>query len=478
MKNGSNPMKIREIIYFTILILPVIFAKIKPNYLLMKKVLFVIVLFFMLCTAATAQSDLIRPKAVGVSFFFNDFVTPERIRTTSMNQVLADKRFARMREMTSGLAVTYFKGLRPHLDVAASLGGSFFRYPMPGKNFTNNSFLMEATAVMNFKMTTEAYWVQPYIIAGLSAHKYRSYYGATLPIGLGFKVNLMDETHIFVNSTYRVPVTTETANYHLQHSIGIAGSLLKKKKPEVIAPVVVPPLPPADTDKDGIIDAQDKCPTVPGLAKYQGCPIPDTDKDGINDEEDKCPKVAGLARYGGCPIPDTDGDGINDEEDKCPKVAGLARYGGCPIPDTDGDGLNDEVDKCPKDKGTAANNGCPLLEEIVEYKFDFRKVQFVTGSAALTKVAKTELDKAAKIMNEHPDIKVSVEGHTDNTGRAALNQTLSEKRAAAVKAYIVSKGVSADRLVAKGLGSSKPVATNKTLAGRATNRRVEFKSAN
>ena len=471
-------MKISEIIYFRMLNIPVIFAKIKPNYLLMKKVLSVIVLFFMLCTAAWAQSDLIRPKAVGVSFFFNDFVTPERIRTTSMNQVLADKRFARMREMTSGLAVTYFKGVRPHLDVATSLGASFFRYPMPGKNFTNNSMLLEATASVNLKMTTEAYWVQPYIIAGVSAHKYRSYYGATLPVGLGFKVNLMDETHIFVNSTYRVPVTTETANYHLQHSIGVAGSLMKKKKPEVKAPVVVVVPPPADTDKDGIIDTQDKCPTVPGLAKYQGCPIPDTDKDGINDEQDKCPTVPGLARYAGCPIPDTDGDGINDEEDKCPSVAGLARYGGCPIPDTDGDGLNDEVDKCIKDKGSVANNGCPLLEELTEYKFDFRKVQFVTGSAALTKTAKLELDKAAKIMTEHPDIKVSVEGHTDNTGRAALNQTLSEKRASSVKAYIVSKGVAADRLAAKGFGTAKPVSTNKTLAGRALNRRVEFKSAN
>jgi OOP family OmpA-OmpF porin len=415
----------------------------------MKKVLYAIALFFMVPSVVSAQDKPVLAKALGVNFFFNDFVTPDRIRTTSLNQVLADKRFARMSEMTSGLAVTYLKGLRPHLDMSASLGGSFFRYPMPGKNFTNNSLLLEATASMHFKMTTEDYWVQPYLIAGLSAHKYRSYYGATLPLGLGFKVNLQDEAHIFVNSTYRVPVTTETANYHLQHSIGIAGSLLKKKKPEVKVPEVVVAPPPADTDKDGIIDTQDKCPTVPGLAKYQGCPIPDTDKDGINDEQDKCPTVPGLARYNGCPIPDTDGDG-----------------------------LNDEVDKCPKDKGSAANNGCPLLEELTEYKFDFRKVQFVTGSAALTKVAKAELNKAAKIMTEHPDIKVSVEGHTDNTGRAASNQTLSEKRAAAVKAYIVAKGVAADRLQAKGFGSTKPVANNKTLAGRALNRRVEFKSAN
>ena len=125
---------------------------------------------------------------------------------------------------------------------------------------------------MLFKMTTEDFWVQPYLIAGLSAHKYRSYYGATLPLGMGFKVNLQDEAHIFVNSTYRVPITPETGNYHLQHSIGVVGSLLKKKRPEVKVPEVTPPPPPppADTDKDGIIDTQDKCPTVPGLAKYQG----------------------------------------------------------------------------------------------------------------------------------------------------------------------------------------------------------------
>ncbi len=442
----------------------------------MKKVLYVIVLFFMMPTGVEAQTKPILPKALGVNFFFNDFVTPQRIRTTSLNQVLADKRFAKMSEMTAGLAVTYMKGIRPHLDMQASLGGSFLSYPMPGRSFTNNSLLLDATASMLFKMTTEDYWVQPYLIAGISAHKYRSYYGATMPLGMGMKVNLMDDAHFFINSTYRVPVTTETANYHFQHSIGVVGSLIKKKRPEPKVPVVVPA--PVDTDKDGIFDPQDKCPTVPGLAKYQGCPIPDTDKDGINDEEDKCPNVPGLAKYQGCPIPDTDKDGINDEEDKCPNVPGVARYQGCPIPDTDGDGLNDEVDKCPTDKGSAANNGCPLLEELTEYKFDFRKVQFATGSAALTKTAKAELDKAAKIMSEHPDIKVSVEGHTDNTGNSAANQSLSERRAAAVKAYIVGKGISADRLTSKGFGQTKPVATNNTAAGRALNRRVEFKSAN
>ncbi|MFX8999750.1 thrombospondin type 3 repeat-containing protein, partial [Acinetobacter baumannii] len=71
--------------------------------------------------------------------------------------------------------------------------------------------------------------------------------------------------------------------------------------PVVTPPVVVEPPKPKDTDGDGITDDVDKCPTVPGVTKYGGCPVPDTDGDGINDENDKCPTVPGLAKYGGCP---------------------------------------------------------------------------------------------------------------------------------------------------------------------------------
>jgi len=242
------------------------------------------------------------------------------------------------------------------------------------------------------------------------------------------------------------------------------------KKP---VPYVAPPPPPpapADRDNDGISDPNDKCPDVPGLAKYNGCPIPDTDKDGINDENDKCPTVAGLAKYQGCPIPDTDNDGVNDENDKCPTVAGLAKYQGCPIPDTDNDGVNDEEDKCPTIPGVAENAGCPLI------KFNASNVQFASGTSTLTAKSKTELNKLVPIMNtQYPDIKVSIEGHTDNTGKAESNQKLSENRAASVKKYLVSKGISADRLSTVGHGSDMPIEDNKTAAGKAKNRRVEFK---
>ena len=180
--------------------------------------------------------------------------------------------------------------------------------------------------------------------------------------------------------------------------------------------------------------------------------------------------MAGLAKYQGCPIPDTDNDGINDEEDSCATVAGLAKYHGCPIPDTDNDGVNDEEDKCPTIPGVAENNGCPLI------KFNASNVQFATGTATLTKGAKTELNKVVPIMNtQYPDIKVTIEGHTDNTGKAETNQKLSESRAAAVKKYLVSKGISADRLTTVGYGAEQPIEDNKTAAGKAKNRRVAFK---
>jgi outer membrane protein OmpA-like peptidoglycan-associated protein len=243
----------------------------------------------------------------------------------------------------------------------------------------------------------------------------------------------------------------------------------KKAAPVVVVP---PPPPPVDTDGDGIIDSLDKCPTVPGIAKYQGCPIPDTDKDGINDEEDKCPTVPGIAKYHGCPIPDTDGDGINDELDKCPTVPGLARYQGCPIPDTDGDGVNDEMDKCPNEVGVASNYGCPDMSGVLGDAA--KSFYFTTGTTKLVnaKIAKSKFDPVQNLLIKYPKLHLDIEGHTDNTGTDKINDPLSVKRAEAVKAAFIKKGVAGDRLNTAGYGSKNPVGDNKTKAGRAENRRV------
>lgn len=233
------------------------------------------------------------------------------------------------------------------------------------------------------------------------------------------------------------------------------------------------PIP--DTDKDGINDENDKCPTVVGVSKYDGCPIPDTDADGINDDNDKCPTVAGLDRYNGCPIPDTDGDGINDELDKCPSVAGLAQFDGCPNPDRDMDGVPNETDLCPDIKGPASNDGCPVVESPV---FNTRMIQFVSGSAELTARAKRDLKEGANLLNsgDFAKLKIEIQGHTDHVGSSESNHTLSHKRAESVRAELIKNGVSADRLTVVGYGEDRPIADNSTSEGRALNRRVELKA--
>ena len=314
-------------------------------------------------------------------------------------------------------------------------------------------------------MTTEKYWVQPYIIAGIGGHKYKYFYGAFLPVGLGVKVNFWDEAHLFVTSTYRVPITLETSNYHLQHSIGIAGAL-KKKAPKVI--------PVLDRDKDGVPDNIDACPDDPGPAALQGCP--DRDGDGILDKDDKCPDVKGVARYQGCPIPDRDKDGINDEEDKCPDVPGLSRYQGCPIPDTDGDGVNDEEDRCITIPGPKENFGCPIIPPEVKKRVDVaaKNILFITGSYKLQSSSFKGLNDVVKIMNEFPGASLAIDGHTDWVGTEEYNQKLSDNRASAVKNYLVSKGVDESRITAMGHGELVPIADNKTAAGRQKNRRSEM----
>ncbi|HUR67233.1 MAG TPA: OmpA family protein [Chitinophagaceae bacterium] len=460
----------------------------------MKKILSALFALYLLVPASYGQNDEIRPQALGISFFLNDFASASRIRSSSLSKVLSDRNMASLSDMTPGLAITYFKGITRHIDYAVTLGGSFLRYPMPNRTFTSSNFLLEADGSAHLKLVSEKHWVQPYFSLGVGGHKYKGYWGAFMPLGVGLKVNLFDEAHVFVNSNYRVPITTETANYHLHHAIGFAASLAKKKPvvppvldrdgdgvpdnvdacPDVPGPAATQGCP--DTDGDGILDKDDKCPTVKGVAKYEGCPIPDTDKDGINDEEDKCPTVPGVARYQGCPIPDTDKDGINDEEDKCPTVPGVARYQGCPIPDTDGDGVNDEEDRCVTIPGVRENYGCPIISEEVKKRVNIaaKNILFETGKAKLRTSSFKGLNDVAQIMKDNPGMSLAVDGHTDNVGTEEYNQTLSDNRAAAVKTYLVSKGVEESRITATGHGELEPIADNKTAAGRQKNRRSEM----
>jgi OOP family OmpA-OmpF porin len=228
-----------------------------------------------------------------------------------------------------------------------------------------------------------------------------------------------------------------------------------------------------DTDGDGIVDASDACPDAAGSVAMNGCP--DTDGDGVADKDDACPEVAGLKALKGCP--DTDGDGVTDKADKCPNIKGPKENAGCPWPDTDGDSVLDKDDKCPTEKGTVANNGCPEISQAAINSLDgyAKTILFNSGKASFQKQTLPVLVSITAILKENATAKFTVSGHTDSVGKAAFNLKLSKERAAAVKNYLVTNGVAADRLTSEGFGDAQPLESNKTSKGRTNNRRVEVK---
>jgi len=249
--------------------------------------------------------------------------------------------------------------------------------------------------------------------------------------------------------------------------------------------------PPSDRDKDSILDEVDACPDVAGLPSTDpaknGCPRTDRDNDGIFDEDDACPDVAGPhhadPKKNGCPPTDRDGDGVFDEQDACPDIKGITTSNpatnGCPG-DFDKDGIRDDKDACPFEKGKAdpdpLKNGCPRLVRVTEKQIQIlEEVQFAFDKFNISPKSKELLDELAEVMIEHPEIlKVEVEGHADAVGTAAYNKQLTQKRADAIRKALIERGVSADRLTAKGYGKDAPVADNDTAEGRQLNRRSPF----
>jgi len=262
-----------------------------------------------------------------------------------------------------------------------------------------------------------------------------------------------------------------------------------------------PQPPPTDLDRDGIPDLFDACPVEPGVRtgdpSTNGCPPPappppppppppDADGDGIADADDACPDVRGVAnddpKQNGCP-PDRDKDGVVDDNDACPDVAGIKtddpKTNGCPDTDRDKDGIPNDVDACPDAAGPShtdpKKNGCPQAAVVGKRIVIVDQVKFATGSAKLLSASDEVLGAVLHVLQEHTEIgRVTVEGHTDDVGAAAMNKALSARRAAAVVDWLVKHGVDRARLASVGYGKERPIDSNATPQGRQNNRRVEF----
>jgi OOP family OmpA-OmpF porin len=320
-----------------------------------------------------------------------------------------------------------------------------------------------------------------------------------LDYGAGLKYFLY--SNVALRGDVRHIITLNDRFNNLEYTLG-ATIYFGGPKQLASAPVVF------DADNDGVPDNDDKCPgTAIGVkVDRDGCPL-DSDKDGVADYLDKCPGTpSGVAVDNvGCPL-DTDMDGVPDYLDKCPGTPSGVKVDqdGCPL-DSDKDGVPDYLDKCP---GTPIGvtvdiKGCPPVEQIQEARAEapaaaavvetkqavaaaavakeiFEKgratinVEFDFDKADIKPAFDEEIQKFALVMKNYPDLKVVIEGYTDNVGKKAYNEKLSERRANSVKNYMTKKlGIEESRLTARGYGNSKPIDSNKTKMGRQKNRRVE-----
>jgi OOP family OmpA-OmpF porin len=215
---------------------------------------------------------------------------------------------------------------------------------------------------------------------------------------------------------------------------------------------------PTDTDGDGVPDHRDKCPDTPKGVQVDenGCPL-DSDGDGVPDYKDKCPDTP---------------KGVKVDENGCeikpPEVAPMAPVDA----DSDGDGVPDSLDKCPgTPPGTKVDHtGCPLVEKI-----ELKGVWFAFDSSVITPESARVLDEVALTFKRYPGLMAELAGHTCNIGTERYNQGLSERRANAVRNYLIGKGVDPQQMTAKGYGELQPTTSNATIEGRRMNRRTEMR---
>lgn len=501
----------------------------------MRKLIFIVVAILAGSAAALAQNPNLQQ---GITFkkLFMDYQSQNGGDITSFQ------------DYTHGWEIGYTRTLQDKLSLVVPLKVGVVQRADNLEQLRKTVVGLDAQ--IQYFLPKEESKIIPYFLGGLGGvMEFEGDFNIQAPFGFGLHFKITESTFVNFQSEYRISFSEDRNNLH--HGIGfthlLGGTAEVKEEvmdtdkdgvsdaddkcPQLAGPIELMGCP--DSDGDGVADRSDDCPDVAGMIAFSGCP--DTDGDGIADNADDCPEIAGVRSNNGCPdndadddgipnsidkcpnlagspdndgcpepkadpndidgdgvdnasdlcpdtagtvatsgCPDDDNDGVANFEDKCPDAAGLRVYNGCP--DSDNDGIDDSRDKCPNSAGPVSTGGCPEIKKEDRETLDvaMRAVEFDTGKASIKSSSYEVLNQIARILGRYPDYNLAISGHTDNTGKASSNQSLSQRRARACYEYLSNRNIDISRMSYAGYGETRPIADNNTLSGRSLNRRVEF----
>lgn len=487
----------------------------------MKKILIPILLMFSMLMSAQKKPS------VALHYSLTDFGT------------VLNSHLSKFSAMDGGYGIGYWQGFNPNFDIKAGMNYASSVYTIPSSAYANTEkiFTIEAQGVYKV-LTEDRYAVTPYIAAGAGLFSNVGKTGMYVPATFGFHINLKNEAFIFVDASYRFALGSANNN-SLIYSIGVGTSLVREKKVKQLAVTPPPIVEPKPVTKTIGIWVKDEATGVPlpnvevTLSSSQGKQFSGkTDGEGkfrftniIKDSygvkgvlhdvtthskhleasmfDNNEPTISlilihndprftlvgkAVKKKGGEPVSNVDVSVNNATRNSLEIVkskvdgyfeAQLEAQSDFSISGKKAGFISNIEEMSTKGLNRSETLYVKLELEIEEAKAGqqivMNKIFFATGKADLNTVASTDLNKLVKYLQDNPEVRLEIQGHTDNTGSVAINNKLSQNRADNVVGHLVRQGISNGRLSAKGYGSSRPIDSNATVEGRANNRRVEIK---
>ena len=509
----------------------------------MKKILLILLCF---CSAQVfAQSGVKKPSSVDFHMFYNDFLTAQQIRSTSLSNVLNNKLWSSLSNNQIGLGFSYYKGITKKIDAVGTLDASFVDYLFQsGATNGSSKFLLTTQAAANIKLFDDSKTVVPYLTAGAGFSLYNGSAGFYIPAGVGLQFNVFNEGFIITNAQYRIPLTT-AVNYHFNYAIGIGTSIAKTKKPTVKET----PQPTAEkkpievakiASKNIIVTVTDDATglplsnvaltlvgdggnTVNGITDASGnFSFTKIDVDnysvsgtlnGISSSKENIKKKEFKNSGDEIKIGITHNDprftltgNVVNKNNNAPEgnvevtATNITKNSNSMEQSKNGDGSfsiqldaaseftvvgkkSSYLSNIEKVSTIGLNRSTTLylklelnVQEVTASKnIVLNNINFESGKTLLNVLSSNDLERLVLFLRDNPSLKLEIQGHTDNSGTVTGNNKLSQARANSIVAFLIGKGIDKNRLIAKGFGSSVPIASNDTPEGKAQNRRVEMK---